>query len=159
MEKKKDKKRDFSKAKEKTLKILRISAKVLIAIIGIAITVAFIAVPFLHNIIDAVVAKCIWYPASILFIASSIINVLKKPKQPVKYPLFDFIVNLGSVPIIVILGSAFVIHYYDITYTWWWAIFVLVAIFLPVFTFGMRNFLKKENEYTEEQLSTSLKVC
>lgn len=158
MAKKKVKKRDFSKAKGKTLKVLKSSAKVLIAIIGIAITFAFITVPFLHSKIDAVVAKCIWYPASILFIVSTISNMLKKPKQSVKYLISDFIGNLGIVPIIVILGSAFVINYYTTAYTWWWAIFILVALFLPSFTFGLRNFLKKENEYTDDQLKTSLKI-
>lgn len=159
MAKKKVKKRDFSKAKEKAIKALKISVKALIAIIGITITAAFLVVPFLHNKIDAVVAKCIWYPASIVFAASAIVNMVKQPKQSVKYPIFDFIGNLGIVPIIVILGSAFVINYYDSTYTWWWAIFVLIALFLPVFTFGMRNFLKEENKYTEEQLKASLKIC
>lgn len=104
MAKKKVKKRDFSKAKEKAIKALKISAKALIAIIGITITV-----PFLHNKTDAVVAKCIWYPASIVFAASAIVNMVKQPKQSVKYPIFDFIGNLGIVPIIVILGFSFVI--------------------------------------------------
>lgn len=108
MAKKKVKKRDFSKAKEKAIKALKISAKAF-AIIGITITVAFLVVPFLHNKTDAVVAKCIWYPASIVFAASAIVNMVKQPKQSVKYPIFDFIGNLGIVPIIVILGFSFVI--------------------------------------------------
>ena len=94
-----------------------------------------------------------------MFVASAIANVFKKPKQPVKYPIFDFLGNLGLVPIVVIISSAFLINYYDTTYSWWWAIFVLVALFLPVFVFGMRNFLKKEKEYTEEELKASLKIC
>lgn len=159
MAKKKVKKRDFSKVKEKALKILKISVKVLIVIIGIAITVAFIAVPLLHNQINDIVAKCIWYPSCLLFVAFAIATVFKKPKTPSKYPLFDFLGDLGLVPIVVILGSAFLINYYDTAYTWWWTVFVLVALFLPVFTFGMRSFLKKEKEYTEEQLQTSLKIC
>lgn len=159
MAKKKVKKRDFSKAKEKAKKALKISVKALIAIVGIAATVAFIAVPFLHNKIDAIVAKIIWYPSCLLFIISAIATIFKKPKTPSKYPIFDFLGNLGLVPIVVIFISAFLINYYDTTYSWWWAIFVLVALFLPVFVFGMRNFLKKENEYTEEQLKTSLKIC
>ncbi|MBO5767111.1 MAG: hypothetical protein J6R49_01160, partial [Clostridia bacterium] len=52
----------------------------------------------------------------------------------------------------------FLLNYYDTAYTWWWAIFVLVALFLPIFVFGMRSFLKKEKEYTEEQLLTSLNI-
>lgn len=159
MAEKKEKKRDFSKLKGKTSKFLKSSAKVIKAIIGITSVLAFIAVPFLHNKIDTVVAKCIWYPASIVFVASAIANVFKKPKQPVKYPIFDFLGNLGLVPIVVIISSAFLINYYDTTYSWWWAIFVLVALFLPVFVFGMRNFLKKEKEYTEEELKASLKIC
>ena len=159
MAKKRDKKRDFSKVKEKALKILKISAKALVAIIGIAITFAFIAIPFLHNKINDIVAKCVWYPSCLLFVASAITTVLKKPKTPSKYPLFDFLGDLGLVPIVVILGSAFLINYDDTAYNWWWAMFVLVALFLPVFTFGMRNFLKKEKVYTEEQLKSSLKIC
>lgn len=159
MAKKKVKKRDFSKAKEKVKKALKISAKALIAIIGIAVTLAFIVVPFLHIKIDAVIAKCIWYPSCVLFVVSAVATVFKKPKTPSKYPIFDFLGNLGLVPIVVIFSSAFLINYYDTAYTWWWAIFVLVALFLPFFVFGMRSFLKKEKEYTEDQIKTSLKVC
>ena len=57
MAEKKEKKRDFSKLKGKTSKFLKSSAKVIKAIIGITSVLAFIAVPFLHNKIDTVVAK------------------------------------------------------------------------------------------------------
>lgn len=159
MAKKKNKKRDFSKMKEKALRILKISAKVLVAIVGIVITVAFVAVPFLHNIMNNVVAKCIWYPSCLLFVASAIATVFKKPKTPLKYPIFDFLGNLGLVPIVVLFGSAFLINYYDTAYTWYWAVFILVLLYNPIFTFAMRNFLKKEKEYTEDQLKASLKNC
>ena len=159
MAKRNVKKRDFSKVKEKALKILKISAKVLIAIIGIAITVAFIAVPFLHNQINDIVAKCIWYPSCLLFVAFAIATVFKKPKTPSTYPFFDFLGNLGLIPIVVIFSSAFVINYYDTAYTWRWAVFILVFLYIPVFTFGMRNFLKNEKEHTEDQLKSSLKIC
>ena len=159
MPKTKVKKRDFSKAKEKAKKALKISVKALIAIIGIAATVAFIAVPFLHNKIDAIVAKVIWHPSCLLFVISVIATIFQKPKTPSKYPIFDFLGNLGLVPIVVIFSSAFLINYYDTTYSWWWAIFVLVALFLPIFVFGMRSLLKKVKEHTENQIKTSLKVC
>ena len=159
MAKNKVKKRDFSKVKEKALKILKISAKVIVAIIGIAALLALVVVPFLHSKINDVVAKFVWYPSCVLFVVSAVATVFKKPKTPSKYPIFDFLGNLGLVPIAVIFSSAFLINYYDTTYSWWWAIFVLVALFLPIFVFGMRSFLKKEKEYTENQIKTSLKVC
>ena len=159
MAKRNVRRRDFSKVKEKALKILKISAKTLVSIMGIAITVAFIAVPFLHNQINDIVAKCIWYPSCLLFVAFAITTVFKKPKTPSKYPIFDFLGDLGLVPVVVLFGSAFLINYYDITYTWWWAAFVLVFLYIPVFTFGMRNFLKKDKEHTDEQLKSSLKIC
>lgn len=159
MAKNKVKKRDFSKTKEKALKILKISAKVIVAIIGIAALLAFVVVPFLHSKINDVVAKFVWYPSCVLFVVSAVATVFKKPKTPSKYPIFDFLGNLGLVPITVIFSSAFLINYYDTAYTWWWAIFVLVALFLLIFVFGMRSFLKKEKEYTEDQIKTSLKVC
>ena len=159
MAKNKVKKRDFSKAKEKALKILKISAKVIVAIIGIAALLAFVVVPFLHSKINDVVAKFVWYPSCVLFVVSAVATVFKKPKTPSKYPIFDFLGNLGLVPMVVIFSSAFLINYYDTAYTWWWAAFVLVALFLPIFVFGVRSFLKKEKEYTEDQIKTSLKVC
>ena len=159
MAKNKVKKRDFSKVKEKALKILKISSKVIIAIISIAALLAFVVVPFLHSKIKDVVAKFVWYPSCVLFVVSAVATVFKKPKTPSKYPIFDFLGNLGLVPIVVIFSSAFLINYCDTAYTWWWAIFVLVALFLPIFVFGMRIFLKKEKEYTEDQIKTSLKVC
>ena len=159
MAKNKVKKRDFSKVKEKVLKILKISAKVMITIIGIAALLAFVVVPFLHSKMNDVVAKIVWYPSCVLFVVSAVATVFKKPKTPSKYPIFDFLGNLGLVPIVVIFSSAFLINYYDTAYTWWWAAFVLVALFLPIFVFGMRSFLKKEKEYTEDQIKTSLKVC
>ena len=131
----------------------------MIAIIGIAITVVFIAVPFLHNKINDVVAKCIWYPSCLLFVASAIATVFKKPKKTSKYPIFDFLGDLGLVPIFVIFGSAFLINYYDTAYSWWWAIFVLVALFLPFLVFGMHSFLKKEKKYAEERSKSSRKTC
>ena len=159
MAKRNIKKRDFSKVKEKALKILKISAKVIVAIIGIAALLAFVVVPFLHSKINDVVAKFAWYPSCVLFVVSAVATVFKKPKTPSKYPIFDFLGNLGLVPIVVIFSSAFLINYYDTAYTWWWAVFVLVALFLPIFVLGMRSFLKKEKEYTEDQIKTSLKVC
>ena len=159
MAKNKVKKRDFSKVKEKVLKILKISAKVIVAIIGIATLLAFVVVPFLHSKINDVVAKFVWYPSCVLFVVSAVTTVFKNPKTPSKYSIFDFLGNLGLVPMVVIFSSAFLINYYDTAYTWWWAAFVLVALFLPIFVFGMRSFLKKEKEYTEDQIKTSLKVC
>lgn len=159
MAKNKFEKRDFSKVKEKVLKILKISAKVIIAIIGIAALLAFVTVPFLQSKMNDVVAKIAWYPSCVLFVVSAVATVFKKPKTPSKYPIFDFLGNLCFVPMVVIFSSAFLINYYDIAYTWWWAIFVLVALFLPIFVFGMRSFLKKEKEYTEDQIKASLKIC
>ena len=94
MAKKKVKKHDFSQTKEKAIKVLKISAKALIAIIGIAVAIAFIVVPFTHNKIDAVVAKFIWYPSCLLFVISAVMAVFKKPKMSSKHPIFDFWGNL-----------------------------------------------------------------
>ena len=159
MTEKKVEKRDFSKAKEKLLKILKIAAKVLKTIVGGALILAFIIVPFQHNIINGVVAKCIWYPVCVLFVVFSIVDAFKTPRKPAKYPILSFLSNLGSIPVFIIFGSAFTINYYRTNYNWWWAIFILVALYLPTFTFGIRSFLKNEKKYTEEQLKASLKIC
>ena len=159
MAKKKVKKSDFSKATAAISKFLKKIIKILIIIIGIAITTAFIAIPFLQGIINDVVAKFIWYPSCVLFVASTISTVFKKPKKPSKYPILDFLGNLGLVSIVVIFGGTFFINYYATAYSWWWAVFVLIFLYIPVFTFGVRNFLKNEKKYTEDQLKISLKIC
>ena len=107
----------------------------IVAIIGIAALLAFVVVPFLHSKINDFVAKFVWYPSCVLFVVSTVATVFKKPKTPSKYPIFDFLGNLGLVPIVVIFSSAFLINYFDTTYSWWWAIFVLIALFLPFFVF------------------------
>lgn len=152
-------KENFFKAKETAVKFFKSTAKALRIPLRIALVLAFVVIPFLHNKISNEVAKCIWYPTCALYIISDIANIFIKRKTPTKHPRFDYWGYLGTFSIIIIFSSAFLINYYDTSYNWWWTIFVLIAIDIPIFILGLHNYLKKEKKHTEVQQQTSRKTC
>jgi hypothetical protein len=127
--------------------------------LGIASLGAFLVIPFLHNYIDHTWAQWIWYPACAIFVVSAVIDSHSTNKKPSKIPLFDFFEKLSLLPAIMIFGSAFIINYYDVAFSWWWAGFVIFAVYFPVFIFGIRKHLEKEKNYTPEQIKKSKKNC
>lgn len=157
--KKQRKKLDFSKAKKVMTNILKMCGRVSIVTLGIASMGAFLVIPFLHNYIDHTWAQWIWYPACAIFVVSAILDSHNTNKKPSKIPLFDFFEKLSLLPAIMIFGSAFIINYYNVAFSWWWAGFVIFAVYFPVFMFGIRKYLEKEKNYTPEQIKKSKKNC
>lgn len=159
MTKKKAKGTDHKRGRENTVKFLKSAGSTLRAVIGLASLLSFVVVPFLHGKLNDVVAQCIWYPSCVLFLGFAISNALSKPRKNTESPLFTFLGNIGIFLAFILIGSAFLINYYDTFYNWWWAIFVFAALSLPIILFGSRKFLQKEKAYTTEQLKASLKTC
>ena len=157
--KKQRKKLDFSKAKKVMANIFKICGRVSMATLKIASLEAFLVIPFLHNYIDHTWAQWIWYPACAIFVVSTVIDSHSTNKKPSKIPLFDFFEKLSLLPAIMIFGSAFIINYYNVAFSWWWAGFVIFAVYFPVFMFGIRKYLEKEKNYTPEQIKKSKKNC
>jgi hypothetical protein len=157
--KKKTKRIDHERVRENTVKLLKSTGNTLRAVIGLAALFSFVVIPFLHGKLNDVVAQCIWYPSCVLFLGFAISNALSKPRKNTESPLFTFLGNIGIFLAFILIGSAFLINYYDTFYNWWWAIFVFVAFSLPIILFGSRKFLQKEKAYTTEQLKASLKTC
>lgn len=157
--KKQRKKLDFSKAKKVMSNIFKICGRVSMVTLGIASLGAFLVIPFLHNYIDHTWAQWIWYPACAIFVVSAVIDSHSTNKKPGKIPLFDFFEKLSLLPAIMIFGSAFIINYYNVAFSWWWAGFVIFAVYFPVFMFGIRKYLEKEKSYTPEQIKKSKKNC
>lgn len=113
----------------------------------------------MHNYIDHTWAQWIWYPACAIFVVSAVIDSHSTNKKPSKIPLFDFFEKLSLLPAIMIFGSAFIINYYNVAFSWWWAGFVIFAVYFPVFMVGIRKYLEKEKSYTPEQIKKSKKNC
>lgn len=157
--KKQRKKLDFSKAKKVLTNIFKMCGRVSMVTLGLASLGAFLVIPFLHNYIDHTWAQWVWYPACAIFIVSAILDSHNTNKKPSKILLFDFFEKLSLLPAIMIFGSAFVTNYYDVAFNWWWAGFVLFAVYFPVFMFGIRKYLEKEKNYTSEQITNSKKNC
>ena len=157
--KKQRKKLNFSKAKQTIANIFKTCGRISIATLGIASLAAFIVIPFLHNCIDHTWAQWIWYPACAIFVVSAILDSHSTNKKTSKIPLLDFFEKLSLLPAILIFGSAFIINYYNVAFSWWWAGFIIFAVYFPVFMFGIRKHLEKEKNYTPEQIKKSKKNC
>lgn len=140
--------------KEKLYSIFKRCLKISIKILLMLLFLAFLIVPFLHKLLDGIIAKCIWYPSCAIFIISFVSSVCKI-EQKNKKTIFDAIAWMNLIPIVVIFSGAFVINYYDTNYNWLWCFFVLFLIYFPILVLGMRNFYKKENNYTKKELKTS----
>lgn len=149
----------FSKIKKGAANILKACWKISLPILKIASLVSFLAVPFLHNCIDHALAQWIWYPACLIFVISAILDFRNPTLKPSKIPLFDFLGKLSLLPATMILGSAFVINYYDSFCNWWWAGAIIFAVCFPAFMLGIRKHLEKEKSYTSDQIKKSQKNC
>ena len=156
---KKQQKRDFTKLKSVLSKVFKVCKKVLTAVVGISSLIAFLVVPFLNNCIDHTLAKWIWYPACAIFILSAILELHNSKKRTSNNPLFNFIEKISLLPTVMIFGNAFLINYYHVAFSWWWAGFVIFAVYFPVFMFGIIKYLEKEKNYTPEQIKKSQKNC
>lgn len=156
---KKQQKRDFTKLKSVLSKVFKVCKKVLTAVVGISSLIAFLVVPFLNNCIDHTLAKWIWYPACAIFILSAFLELHNSNKRTSNNPLFNFIEKISLLPTVMIFGNAFLINYYHVAFSWWWAGFVIFAVYFPVFMFGIRKYLEKEKNYTPEQIKKSQKNC
>lgn len=156
---KKQQKRDFTKLKSVLSKVFKVCKKVLTAVVGVSSFIAFLIVPFLNNCIDHTLAKWIWYPACAIFILSAFLELHNSNKRTSNNPLFNFIEKISLLPTVMIFGNAFLINYYHVAFSWWWAGFVIFAVYFPVFMFGIRKYLEKEKNYTPEQIKKSQKNC
>lgn len=159
MAKKKPKKCDFSKVKENVSKFFFFFIKILKKIIAISSLITFFVVPFLHNQIDGVVAKCVWYPSLALFILCSVVYMRKKAKESSPKRLLDYLENMSIIPLTIALGSVFIINYYDTRYTWYWGAYVWFVITIPTTIIMIYKFLKDNNVHTINEMNIMKVSC
>ncbi len=126
--------------------------EILKRLISIIITLVFMIIPFLHNIIDLTLAQFIWYPSLLGFILIAVVENLMRQKLVIENPFFENIRIWGEVTLIPIFLSVFVFNYYTIDYIWHWVIFIFAAIYMPAFFINLMFVWIKNNEQTEDDL-------
>ena len=82
--------------------------EILKRLISIIITLVFMIIPFLHNIIDFTYAQFIWYPSLVGFILIAVVENLMRQKPVIENPLFENIRIWGEATLIPIFLSVFV---------------------------------------------------
>lgn len=138
----------------------KILLRLFLVLLAIVSSIAFLAVPFLNNVLTRNVAQWIWYPAT-LILASFVIMYCKKEKTPSNEPpVLDFLGKWGAIVVAFSFLSAFVLNYYDIDLVWKWIIAGFVAVYAPFFFFSLLTFDLTHNERSsEEKQKASLNTC
>ena len=113
--------------------------------------VAFFVIPFINGLLNKVIAQIIWYPSLLIFFIDSV-KFIKRGEiiSPINW--INHISKKSLLPCIVLIGSAFIINYYTTSYTWWWAIFVFVAVSIPAFILGIRSYAIEQKSYTDAEI-------
>ena len=136
-----------NKVKMILCKILSIT-KILLSMVAM---VAFFVIPFINGLLNKVIAQIIWYPSLLIFFIDSV-KFIKRGEiiSPINW--INHISKKSLLPCIVLIGSAFIINYYTTSYTWWWAIFVFVAVSIPAFILGIRSYAIEQKSYTDAEI-------
>lgn len=112
---------------------------------------AFMIVPFLHNLITPVWAYSVWGISLVVFVADSIYQWQKRRKETEQPKLIDIFTRGFSWGGLVFFGSAFVVNYFDTVYTWYWAIAVSIAVICPIAWMNMSAIISIKKKHTAEQ--------
>lgn len=112
----------------------------------------FLALPFLHNIIDKNIAQWIWYPALVVFLIYSFIPNKKIKEQP---KFVKIAISGGTLQLLVIISGIFLIHYYDTNYNWYWFVFAFIALSIPIGCAMFKAWAESKNTYTSEQIKVA----
>ncbi len=132
--------------------LLKKMTHVLICYIAVPIAnLAFMVVPFLHNLIPPVWAYSIWGSSLVIFAADSIYQWRNKKKQSEQSKPMDIFTRGFSWAVLVFFGSAFIVNYFETAYTWYWAIAVSIAVICPIAWINMSAFISIQKQHTAEQ--------
>lgn len=95
-----------------------------------------ILVPFMNNVISNVAAQVLWCP-SFLFLVIGVIRFTRAKDKVCNNSLLTRLAKICSLIFLVFIPSAFIVNYYTTPYTWWWVVFVMVAMAAPLFALSV----------------------
>ena len=112
----------------------------------------FLVLPFLHNTIDKTFGQWLWYPCLVIFLVYSFIPN-KKMKEQSKYVQISS--SGGILQLLFIISGIFVINYYDTGYNWYWFVFALIALSIPIGCVTVKVWAESKNTYSTEQVKAA----
>lgn len=112
----------------------------------------FIVLPFLHNAIDKTLGQWLWYPCLAIFLVYSFIPN-KKMKEQSKFVQISS--SGGILQLLFIISGIFVINYYDTGYNWYWFVFALIALSIPIGCVTVKVWAESKNTYSTEQVKAA----
>lgn len=112
----------------------------------------FIVLPFLYNTIDKTFGQWLWYPCLVIFLVYSFIPN-KKMKEQSKYVQISS--SGGILQLLFIISGIFVINYYDTGYNWYWFVFALIALSIPIGCVTVKVWAESKNTYSTEQVKAA----
>lgn len=117
-------------------KIINNAKRIVLSVFGIGSLSVFVVFPFLHNFLNHILAQTLWY-TSILVLMFFVITIQKRKKKS----LADYTETTSFLVFLVIFISVFIINYYETTYSWFWMIFIIVFIGIPLMGNSIRKYL------------------
>ena len=127
-------------------KLINNAKKIVLSILGIGSLSVFVVFPFLNNSLNHILAQALWYSA-ILVLVFCVITMQKRKKKS----FADYTETTSFLVFLVIFISAFIINYYETTYSWFWMIFIIVFITIPLMGNSIRKYLTDIKNLTETQ--------
>ena len=112
----------------------------------------FIVLPFLHNTINKTLGQWLWYPCLVIFLVYSFI-LNKKMKEQSKFVQISS--SGGILQLLFIISGIFVINYYDTGYNWYWFVFALIALSIPIGCVTVKVWAESKNTYSTEQVKAA----
>lgn len=116
-------------------------------ILSLVMLVMYFAVPFLNTFFTVKIALYIWILSVISMIVLNIYLNYQEWYEKYMTSQIGFLAHGWLFISLSILGSAFLINYFDTPYNWWWAIAVIafiLSIILPINIFHY-NYNKKDH--------------
>lgn len=141
-------------------KVGKLLLRLFLVLLAIVSSVAFLAVPFLSNVLTCIVAQWIWYPATLILALCVIMYCKKEKTSSNEPPVIDFLGRWGAIVVAFSFLSAFVFNYYDIDLVWKWIIIGFIAVYAPLFFFSLLAFdLSHNQRSSDEKQKASLNTC
>ena len=115
---------------------------ILLKIIPILALLGFVSVPFMSGWIESKIACFIWIPCAIVFVLDSVRQWVTTKQKDDPPKAVDILSRGFSIEMLAIMGSAFVINYFDTKYSWYWAAAVIFALAMTFSVFNIFAYVR-----------------
>lgn len=134
------------------MRVLKKICNIILKVIVVIASIAFVIMPFLHNAIDKTIGQWIWYPSLAIFLVNLVI-----PRKNQKNERESIKALLSGIDLLLLfaMSGVFVINYYTTRYNWYWLAFVLFALIVPIGCVAIKLHSESKNTYSTEQIKAA----